>query len=141
MKVLIIDDHKGFRDELRQILTRHGHEADDVQSASEAIPLAETGNYDFLLLDYQMPEHDGLWFLKNAHIPSHTKALLVTGHVHNLLITEVFRAGACGYLIKPFEEEDLLRHLAFHFRRRTQSPAVTPGKEVSATPKDSRKDE
>jgi len=120
MKVLVIDDHKGFRDELRRMLTRNGHEADDVESASEAIPLAETGKYDFLLLDYQMPDHDGLWFLKNARIPRSTKTLLVTSHTHHMLLTEILRAGAVGYLIKPFDEENLLRQLAFYSGRRTQ---------------------
>jgi DNA-binding response OmpR family regulator len=128
MRVLIIDDHKGFRDELRQILTRHGHDADDMESASEAIGPAETGNYDIILLDYQMPEHDGLWFLRKARIPRQTKVLLVTNHSHPRMIAEMFRAGASGYLIKPFDEEDLLRNVAFY----------TDGRAVHLAPKDLR---
>ena len=120
MRVLIIDDHKGMRDELRRMLTQHGHEADDMESASEAIPLAETGNYDIILLDYQMPENDGLWFLRNARIPHHTKVLLVTSHTEPRLITEMFRAGAAGYLIKPFDEDDLLRNVAFYTNGRAR---------------------
>jgi DNA-binding response OmpR family regulator len=141
MRVLIIDDHKGFRDELRQMLTRHGHVVDDVESAKDAVAMAETAVYDFLLLDYQMPEYDGLWFLRHARIPRHTKVLLVTSHTHNTLLTEMLRAGAVGYLIKPFDEEDVLRHLAFHSSRRTQVPAESPGPQRAASAKDSRNDE
>ena len=43
------------------------------------------------------------------------KALLVTGHVNRAVIKEMFRAGAAGYIIKPFDEDELMRHIAFHF--------------------------
>jgi len=138
MKMLIIDDHKGLRDELRQMLTRHGHEVDDVESANGAILPAETGNYDIILLDYQMPEHDGLWFLRNSRIPRRTKVILVTSHAEPRLINEMIRAGAVGYLIKPFEEDDLLRQLAFHSKSRPLTGIV--GAEIAGTPKDSRSD-
>ena len=133
MRVLIIDDYKGFRDEVRQILVRHGHEADDIESASEAIAPAETGNYDIILLDYQMPENDGLWFLRNARIPRLTKVLLVTSHTEPRLITEMFRAGAAGYLIKPFDEDDLLRNLAYYTNGRA-SPRTDMGGAVAEDP-------
>lgn len=117
MKVLLVDDNPAFREEVRRMLERHGHEADEAESASQAIPLVEAGAYDLVLLDYQMPEHDGLWFLRTARRPGRTKVLLVTNHEQPRLITEMFRAGVAGYLIKPFDEDDLLRHMDFHFRR------------------------
>ncbi len=114
MRVLVIDDHEGFREEILAMLGRNGYEADTAGSAMQAVPLVESGAYDLVLLDYQMPEHDGLWFLRTARIPTRTKVILVTCHAYQQLINEMFRAGAAGYLIKPFEEEDLLRHLEFH---------------------------
>ncbi len=89
---------------------------DDAASVAQAIPMVEDALYDFVLLDYRMPVHDGLWFLKNTRVPRLTKVLLMTAHSHNGIINEMFRAGARGYLIKPFEKEDLLCHLAFHAR-------------------------
>ena len=114
MKILVLDDNKGFRDEVLSILARNGHEGDGAGRAVDAIPLVESGRYDFVLVDYHMPEHDGLWFMQNVKRPRHTKALLVTAHVNNHLINKMFDVGACGYIIKPFEEADLLRHLEFH---------------------------
>lgn len=107
------------------MLSKHRHDADVVESAGEAVPLAETGAYDLVLLDYEMPEHDGLWFLRTARLPSRTKVLLVTAHTHPVLIKEFFRAGAAGYLIKPFEEDDLLRHMDFHFHRPEHGRSTT----------------
>jgi len=119
MNVLIVDDHEAFLEEVRRMLTRHGHSVDDARSAAAAIPPAETGNYDIILLDYQMPENDGLWFLKNARIPHCTKVLLVTSHTEPQLINEILHAGAAGYLIKPFDEDDLLRNIAFYTNSHT----------------------
>ncbi|MBN1270218.1 MAG: response regulator [Kiritimatiellae bacterium] len=127
MRILVIDDHQGVRDEIRRILMQNGHDADAVGSADAAIPLIETGNYDFALLDYQMPEHDGLWLMRNTRIPPRTKVVLVTIHTNHLLISEMFKAGVVGYLIKPFDEDDLLRHLAYHSNRHEGPAAQAPG--------------
>ena len=116
MKVLIIDDHEGFREEIQDILTRNGCEAVGVDSAEAAVPLAESGDYDFVLVDFEMPEHNGLWFMKKVKLPSKTKALLVTSHTNCELISAMMAAGASGYVTKPFDEEDIMRHLTFHTR-------------------------
>ena len=118
MNILVLDDHDGFRDELVRILSRDGHTALGAASAGEAVPLVENGDYDFVLVDYHMPGHDGVWFLKNARRPRKTKALLVTAHVNRKIIDEMFKAGAVGYLIKPFDEGELLWNLKFHSERR-----------------------
>lgn len=117
MKVLVLDDHKAFRDEVMKMLRRNGHEAEDAATPEEAIPRVETGNYDIVLVDYQMPGHNGLWFMKHVDLPPSTKALLVTAHTQRQMINEMFKNGASGYIIKPFDEEDLMHNLAFHCER------------------------
>ena len=113
MRVLILDDHAGFRDEVQGMLARNGHEADSVARAADAIPLVESGRYDFVLVDFSMPEHDGLWFMTSVKLPRHTRALLVTAYVNKQIISAMFKSGASGYIIKPFDEADLIRHLTF----------------------------
>ena len=106
---------------------------DEAASANEAIPLAENGNYDFVLVDFQMPLHDGFWFMKNVRLPSKTKALLVTAYVNRIMIAEMFKVGVRGYIIKPFDEDDLLHHLAFHSGG-TVSPADPKNSADTAAP-------
>jgi CheY-like chemotaxis protein len=118
MKVLVLDDCKAFRDEALAMLTRNGHVAEAVESADAAIPLAEKGHYDFILVDFNMPGHDGAWFLQNVKLPQHTRALLVTAHAHKDILACMFKFGAAGYLIKPFDEDDLMRHLELLSARR-----------------------
>ncbi len=114
MKIIVMDDHKEFREQVADILARNGHEACGVANAADAIPLAESGAYDFILVDFSMPEHDGAWFMKHVKRPLRTKPILVTAYGNRQVIDTMFKAGVRGYLIKPFSEEDLLRNLAFH---------------------------
>jgi len=128
MKILIIDDHAAFREEVQRILLKNGHEVTGVDNAAGAVPLVESGVFQLVLLDYNLPGLDGLWLLRTARIPRQTKVLLVTAHTHPTLIQTMFRAGVAGYLLKPFDEDDLLRHLEFHFHDRARPSSVTePG--------------
>jgi response regulator of citrate/malate metabolism len=60
-----------------------------------------------------MPVNDGAWFLQKFRVPRKTKVLLITAFVDREVIRKMFSLGASGYLIKPFEKEDLLRHMNF----------------------------
>ena len=81
--------------------------------------MLETNHYDFILVDYKMPEHDGIWFMKNVSLPRNTKVLLTTSFIGKDLVKKMFSEGICGYIAKPFDEQELLRHLAFHSETRT----------------------
>ncbi len=114
MKILVIDDDTRLLAAVGEILTRNGHSADCVDNAAAALLKLKSARYDFVLVDYRMPKHDGMWFMKNAALPRHTKALLVTSFIDNGVIRQMSAAGISGYIAKPFDEEELLRHLRFH---------------------------
>lgn len=119
MHVLVVDDDRNLLDEVAAILKRNGHSADCADTAAQGVGMVEKGHYDFVLVDYRMPEHDGLWFMKNVKLPRGTKALLVTSLVDRDVIRTMFAAGASGYIIKPFDEDELIRNLAFFSKPRT----------------------
>ena len=114
MKILAIDDDARLLAEIGKILVRHGHDVDAATSATAGIARLKRNMYDFILVDYRMPEHDGMWFMRHAAIPRHTKVLLVSSLIETNLVREMSRAGISGYVMKPFDEEELLRHLALH---------------------------
>ena len=122
MKLLLIDDDDALRSTLERML--QGIDGIDVTaagSAEEGAGLVVDGGFDFVLVDYKMPIHDGLWFMANAQIPKTTKVLLMTAFVNRDVINEMFEAGISGYLVKPFTEEELMRHLHFHSAATPQS--------------------
>jgi DNA-binding response OmpR family regulator len=130
MKVLVLDDHDGFREEVMGMLSRNNYEVVGAGNADAAIPLAEKGDFDFILVDFSMPTHDGIWFMRNVKLPRTTKALLVTAYIDKEMMAQMFKLGIVGYLIKPFDEEDVLRYLEFYSRR--SAPVERPvRKEIS----------
>ena len=126
MKILVLDDHDGFRQEIIHILKKNGHVADGVETAEATIPLVESGEYDFVLTDYNMPVHDGLWFVEHVKKPSHTKFLMMTAQNNIYVVLEMMRAGGHGYIIKPFDEKSLLHHLDF-YANDTESTLMASG--------------
>lgn len=112
-QILIVDDNESLVTALKGILQNNGYAADGVINASDAVACLDANTYDFILLDYKMPYHDSIWFMREAHIPRTTKVLLITAYVQRNVINTMFKLGACGYMIKPFDEEELLRNLTF----------------------------
>ncbi len=114
MKVLIVDDNADLALAVRSMLVGLGHSADTTRDAAAGVEMTATGTYDVVLVDYRMPEKDGVWFMENVVIPKSTKVLLMTAHVDKVVINRMFALGAVGYLIKPFDQDELARHLTFH---------------------------
>lgn len=124
MKILVVDDDRMLLEEIGRILNRNGHSTDCVDNATDAVAMLGNSRYDFVLLDYRMPEHDGAWFLKNAPLSRPTRTLLMTSYVDRDVIKQMFDAGISGYVMKPFDEEELLRHLDFYSAKASGSNVV-----------------
>ena len=114
MRILILDDDTELLSALKRILDDHGHDVDCADNAEKAAEMVVDTVYDLLLVDYKMPGHDGIWFMQNAKLPRKTKVLLCTAYANRDVIKKMFDLGACGYLIKPFDEAEVLRNLEFH---------------------------
>jgi len=106
MKILIVDDFSTMRRIIKNLLRDLGfnntQEADDGQTAW---PMLQTGNFDFLVTDWNMPIMTGIELLKKvrgdeslASLP----VLLVTAEAKKEQIVEAAQAGVNGYVVKPF---------------------------------------
>jgi len=112
MKILIVDDDEGMLNALRELLGAYGHDVVCVSSARDGLD-ADPNSFDLILLDYKMPVEDGAWFMKNAKVNRKTRVLLITAYVNKDVINKMFSLGVSGYLIKPFDADDLMRHIEF----------------------------
>ena len=110
--ILIVDDDTGMLRALEAVLGSYGHEVTCAETAQKGLD-AEPNSFDFVLLDYKMPKHDGGWFMKKAKIGRGTRVLLITAYVNKDVIKRMFSLGVSGYLIKPFDSDDLIRHIEF----------------------------
>ena len=117
MKVLIIDDDSAVRDGVQKILRGAATEVSVADGARDGVEMAKDGDFDFVLLAYKMAAEDGVWFMENSRISRDTKVLIMTEYVNREAINQMFTLGAVGYLIKPFDAPELLRHIDFHSTR------------------------
>ena len=62
-KLLIIDDERGIRNTLREILADEGHEVEVAENGKQGLEMAQAKAYDLIFSDIKMPEMDGMELL------------------------------------------------------------------------------
>ncbi len=106
MKILIVDDFSTMRRIIKNLLRDLGfnntQEADDGQTAW---PMLQTGNFDFLVTDWNMPIMTGIELLEKVRASDELASLpvlLVTAEAKKEQIVQAAQAGVNGYVVKPF---------------------------------------
>ncbi len=111
MKILIVDDFSTMRRIIKNLLRDLGFtntaEADD---GATALPMLQSGGFDFLVTDWNMPQMSGLELLKAVRADDrlkHLPVLMVTAEAKRDQIIEAAQAGVNGYVVKPFTAQAL----------------------------------
>ncbi|HKC49289.1 MAG TPA: response regulator [Myxococcota bacterium] len=111
MKVLVVDDSAIMRKVIEQILEMLGHEAVPAANGVEAFErLKEHDDVKLILLDWNMPEMNGIEFLravKGQSGLSMIPVIMLTTESERRKMIEAIEAGAKHYLTKPFQPETL----------------------------------
>ncbi|MFW6011249.1 MAG: sigma-54-dependent transcriptional regulator [Desulfosalsimonas sp.] len=109
-KILIIDDDDGLVHFLARFFQRKGYGVTACSSGRQAVEKTAHESFDLILLDYKMPDLNGLDTL--AQIRGNrvkTPVIIMTAYGTTSLAIEAMKAGAYDYLVKPFERRDLSR--------------------------------
>ncbi|NVJ60316.1 MAG: chemotaxis response regulator CheY [Gammaproteobacteria bacterium] len=121
MKILIVDDFSTMRRIVKNLLRDLGFtntaEADDGQTA---LPMLQSGDFDFLVTDWNMPGMQGIDLLKNVRADPNLKdlpVLMVTAEAKREQIVEAAQAGVNGYIVKPFTAGTLKEKIDKIFER------------------------
>jgi two-component system chemotaxis response regulator CheY len=109
---LIVDDSPTVRRVIRRIVTNLGFDAVEAEEGRQALASCRDGLPDLVVLDWNMPEMDGLSFLRALRrLPGGQEPVVIFCTTVNDLphIEEALDAGANEYIMKPFDE-DILQH-------------------------------
>jgi DNA-binding NarL/FixJ family response regulator len=117
LKVIIVDDQKLFRENLRIIIEMWIPEAKVVGLASngyEALELCRTTPHNLILLDIRMPEMDGVAFIRLLRqAGDNSKVIVLTTFDDDEYIFEALHQGAVGYLLKDIDPEELTNAILY----------------------------
>src|SRR5688572_11010436 len=101
--LLIVDDEGAQMRALCDTLEAEGYATTGFVSAHRALARLREQSFDVLLTDLQMPEMDGITFLREARqIDVTLAAIVMTGHGAIDTAVEAMKGGAVDYILKPF---------------------------------------
>lgn len=106
--VLVIDDEQAYTKVMSMVLGEYGFDSFPANSAKDAWEILERVTPDLVLLDVMMPEIDGITFLNELRANVQFRGvpvLVVTAYTETR--EDALRAGASGYLKKPFSAQQL----------------------------------
>lgn len=114
-RILIVDDMQTMRRILKSTLNDLGYaDVMDADGGTTALPLLESGDFDLLITDWNMPDMEGIDLLKAVRANDRLKdlpVLIITAEAQREQIMEAARAGVNGYVVKPFQPAQLKEKL------------------------------
>ena len=120
MKILVVEDNPRMAGAVQKGLNAAGHVCDMCTSGREGEEQASTGEYDVIVLDVMLQDHDGLDLCRNLRRREvRTPILMLTALSGTKDKIAGLDAGADDYLGKPFDFEELLARLRALTRRVT----------------------
>ncbi len=120
-KLLIIDDERGIRNTLREILADEGYEVEVAENGKQGLEMACAKAYDLIFSDIKMPEMDGIELLTRLKgfadegvsglgetEPIDTPVVMISGHGDVETAVQALKIGAYDFLTKPLDLNRIL---------------------------------
>ncbi|HMC23142.1 MAG TPA: response regulator transcription factor [Thermoanaerobaculia bacterium] len=124
-RIALIEDDSDLAFTIRLNLEREGYTISQFSSGHDALVEVQRGGFDFVILDLNLPDLDGLTICRELRRDPETKAipiLMLTARGSERDRITGLELGADDYLTKPFSVRELIARVAA-IRRRTQPPA------------------
>jgi len=108
--ILVVDDSHVMRNIVKNTFTllKIPFNCLEADNGASAYRLLEANKVDLVFLDWNMPDMDGLEFLKKVRAEpeySKTPIIMVTSEAAKYMVIEALECGATDYIIKPFREK------------------------------------
>jgi two-component system chemotaxis response regulator CheY len=114
-RILTVDDMATMRKIIKSLLNQLGYtNVDEAENGKEALVKLKQNKYDLVLLDWNMPEMDGITLLQEIRKDPQLKdipVIMVTAEAKKENVLLAIQSGANNYIVKPFTAETLKEKL------------------------------
>jgi two-component system, chemotaxis family, chemotaxis protein CheY len=121
MKILIVDDFSTMRRIIKNLLRDLGfNNTEEADDGNTGLPKLQSGNFDFLVTDWNMPGMTGIDLLRAVRADEKLKSLpvlMVTAEAKKEQIVMAAQEGVNGYIVKPFTAQTLKEKIEKIFER------------------------
>jgi two-component system response regulator HydG len=108
--ILLVDDHKSFRDSLAKVLNNEGYKVFAANDGEEALDILRQEHINLILTDLKMPKMDGVELLRVAKtLHPEVEVILITGFGTVDTAVTAMKDGAFDYIQKPFKPRDIIK--------------------------------
>jgi two-component system, OmpR family, phosphate regulon sensor histidine kinase PhoR len=133
--ILVVDDEYGVRSGIRTILEMEGYDVGEAGDGAGALAQLERRSYDVALLDYRLPDTDGLSLLQTMKAGGcEAMVCMITAYANIDTAIAATRQGVDFFLPKPFSPDDLIgvvETLLRHRRARDEAERLRRENEAS----------
>lgn len=119
-RILIIDDHTEIRENIAEILTLGGYEAQTAENGKRGVELALEQLPDLIICDIMMPELDGygvLHLLRKNNSTEHIPFIFLTAKTERVDFRKGMEMGADDFITKPFDDIELLNAIEIRLKK------------------------
>ncbi|MGI9953490.1 response regulator [Moorellaceae bacterium AZ2] len=121
-KLLVVDDEAGVRLLLELLFREEGFQVAVAANGLQAIQQVKIFQPDVVVMDVKMPVMDGLEALPRIKASSpHTKVIIMTAYLEAANVKQLWERGASGFLVKPFDLEEIKAEVRRVLSKRTQA--------------------
>ena len=119
---LIVDDFSTMRRIIRGLLTEAGYvDVEEAEDGLVAFQKLQTGHFDCVLTDINMPNMNGFELLKAIKEDEKLKStpvVMITAEASQEEVIKAAKLGACAYIVKPFSKAILEEKIHKIFKRK-----------------------
>ena len=108
--ILVVDDHPAIRSTMLDILEEEGFSAEQAVNGKEALSKCLENEYDFVLMDVQMPELNGIQVLAKIRDSKQTQSKFIFFSAYSVpeLEEQAVALGSYAFLHKPIQVEKII---------------------------------
>jgi len=121
-RVLVIDDELAIRQFVRVSLVSHGYRTTEAATGTAGVFHAIMQTPDGVVLDLGLPDIDGMEVIRRIRESSQVPIIVISARGQNCDEVAALNAGANDYLSKPFNTDELLKHIDILVHHAMQQP-------------------